>query len=208
MGSGIGKKLAKLNEKLGGQAGEPGIMERLERLEKQTVQIVGAINQSLQLVENRLSTLEEVLDATVGVIGAEQVQALIEQRRKDKAQAQADAEKAAVEAAVEAGTAVPADTIAESTLIVGTETNAEGEEVFPGRAQLLFSQVREDMKATFLGKKCGESIDLPAGGKFTVTAVYTLVPKAVPAEAEAAPADPVAAIEQDLASTTSDAAAN
>ncbi len=170
-------------------------LERLDQLEKTVGNIVGAVNNSLGQVSAQLSGITEVLDAVVQTLGAETIQKIMTENRAAKAEAQALAEEQALKELLDKGDLKVAEQITERSIVVGKESDKEGNIRPPGRAQVPFARIDPNFQAAFLGKGAGFSLDLPTGGKFEVTAVYEVVEKIdapVTPPAEALPAAPAA----------------
>jgi hypothetical protein len=167
------------------QAQKP-ILKRLLDIEADLTGLVDALNKSLTLVEQRLTTLDEVSNAVVSVLGVELVQAAITASHVKKAKADADAQAKALLMAVDKGLVIKSELLTEKSVIVGRELDKDGNEVPPGRVQMLYGQIKEEFRAALLGKPVGTQIDTPVGGKFEVVDLYEIQEKPVPpAEAKA-----------------------
>jgi hypothetical protein len=164
----------------------------LDQVEKTVGNIVGAVNNSLGQVSQQLSGITEVLDAVVQTLGAETIQKVMTESRQAKAEAQAQAEEAALKELLSKGDIAVAEKISEKSIVVGRETNPDGTVRVPGRAQVAFARIDPNFQAAFLGQAAGFSLDLPTGGKFEVLEVYEVVERAESTtpvtEAPAAPA--------------------
>jgi hypothetical protein len=170
-------------------------LERLDQVEKTVGNIVGAVNNSLGQVSQQLSGITEVLDAVVQTLGAETIQKLMTESRQAKAEAQAQAEEAALKELLAKGDIKATEKISEKSIVVGRETAKDGTVRIPGRAQVAFARIDPNFQSAFLGQGPGFSLDLPNGGKFEVLEVFEVVEKAdsPPADAPAATATEPAA---------------
>lgn len=182
------KKAASLAERL------DVVEAQQDDMQKTLPQLAMGFNDSFQRLSNRQDTLEETVDALVGLMGVAEVQRVIQETRLNKMKTAAEQTKANIAKAVAEGKLAKAEKIGEKTLIVGRETKADGVEIPPGYAAMSFSQVKKDYKEKFLGQAVGFLFDTEAGGKFEVQELYEAVtppptPEAVPAapEATAAP---------------------
>ncbi len=193
MGSGLNKKLAKLQQGVGALERIIALESAVTKLITQNQQLVAALNQSLSVLEKRNTTIEEIVDATVTVLGVSDVQAQVDKARQEKATQQMEIEIQALEAAKAAGSIVLTETIGPKTVIVGREFEADGKVIHPGRVQLFFSQIDPAAVEALNGKTAGTTVDIPSGGKFEILEVYAVVEKAaepdveIPTESDASP---------------------
>lgn len=169
-------------------------LDRIESLEKDLIGLVNGINQVVGPLAQKMPVLEEIVQALVGQVGQEQVDSAIQAARTKRAQEASDASKAMLEEAIKAGSVVPTDKVTEKSVLVGEESDKDGNVIHPGRVQLTYDTIKPEFKTQLLGQEAGFSVDTPAGGKFKVTEVYNMVdkaPDAPPADAvpAAAPAD-------------------
>lgn len=168
-------------------------LERIETLEQTLPQITAGINGAFQQVEGKFAELAEILDALVDLTGKEQVDSQLKETRERKAQEAVEEAKAAIAAAVEAGRLQAAASIGGQTIVVGKESDKDGNVAAPGRIQLNMAQIKPEFQEKLLGQAPGFSFDLPTGGKFEVTEAYDFV---APVEStEAAPAETSAPVE-------------
>jgi hypothetical protein len=71
------------------------------------------------------------------------------------------AQKAAIADAVAAGTLKASDVVATSSLVILTEKMADGTVLpYGSRVQLSVGQIKEPLRAQFVGKKIGEAVAL------------------------------------------------
>jgi hypothetical protein len=134
-----------------------------------------ALQGHLMQLDQRISAMEEIMSATTLVVGQEQVSDMVKSRRVEKADARSAAEKAALDVALGEGKVVKTETIGEKSIVVGREKDKDGNDLPPGRVQLLFGQFLPEFQPQLLGKGVGTTVDTPIGGKFEVTEVYDIV---------------------------------
>ena len=171
-------------------------LARITDLEEQLPQIVQGVNSGLGQANNQISQLQELVEALTEVIGglagADAVpKAVVDLRAKHLAE-RIESEKAMLEAGVKNGDWVTVDAVTTKSLIVGTEADKDGAVLNGGRIQILAANLKPEFKEKLLGQKVGGGMDLPTGGKFTVTEIYDSVVKPPPAPAAAAPVAPPA----------------
>jgi hypothetical protein len=142
-----------------------------------------------QFKNNGEATME-IVDAVVAILGHEQVGLQMKKQREERAAAQDAKDAAQLEVLVKAAAEgkagfVATDRVTENTLIVGHETNKDGNKVPPGRLHMRLFQFEDPtLKAALLGAKVGDEVPTPYEGKVTITALYNEV-QAKPAETEA-----------------------
>ena len=161
-------------------------LERIDGLEKTVSYLVDATNKGLGEFDEKLQAVAELTNAMVTLLGQDAVSNAIAEAR---ANADADAVKRQQDQVDELktkGILVAAETVGEDTLIVGKETDKDGNVLRPGRAQIQMGQLKPEIKAILAGKAIGTVIDTPGGGKFEVQELYTVVPKAAETEAPVA----------------------
>lgn len=166
----------------------------LTLLSQDIQRVLPAIDQAIQAVQQQLSGAIEVLDAVVSTLGTETIEKCMIENRRSKATSLMEADKARLEAELAAGSKVPVATITDKSTVVGVETEPDGSVRHPGRAQLVFSRIAPDFQNKLLGQPVDFVLELPTGGKFTVTGIFEDVEKApelpavpeTPAEAPAA----------------------
>lgn len=131
----------------------------------------------LAATEQRLGLLAEVLDAVVDLIGTPMVAKNIERLRRERA-------NETLQAALDAGQLVTADMVTTDSLVEGrevpatvdevtTEPSAEpstGPQARPSR--LKFANFLPGVQVQLLGKRVGDSVATPNGGRFVVDAIY------------------------------------
>jgi hypothetical protein len=179
MGSGNQKKVKK------------SVLDRVGNIEAALQNLIEQINKSFSTLDQQVSMVRELIGAVVDVVGVEAVKEAVEASRVAAALAQTkamtdarDAAVAALESGIANGEIVAADEIGPRSVIVGVEADAEGKEMAPGRAQLLFSGVKPEFQGQLLGKGVGTVLVTPAGGTFTVQGVYTFTEKALEPQPE------------------------
>lgn len=152
-------------------------LERLDSVEKTIGNIVGAVNNSFTQISRQLSGITEVLDAVVQTLGAENIQKVMEESRRTKAEEAAKAQETALKALLDKGEVKAVEKVSEKSIIVGRDHLADGTLRHPGRVQLMFSEIEPPFRPSFLGQSIGFVLDLPTGGKFEVMELYEVVEK-------------------------------
>lgn len=170
-------------------------LERIAMLEGAYSSLIQGVNANMESLSKRVGMLETAMGAVIEAVGVEEVQRIVEARNKRALEERDSALKALVEKALELGQIELTDTIAEDSLIVGVEKNAEGEAV-GGRAQVSFGEIAPEFQAELLGKGVGaviatkpksETGEELAQGTFEVLEVYKVLPQKE--EAPEAPAE-------------------
>jgi hypothetical protein len=153
-------------------------LQRVEEIERVIPNIIGAVNEGLGKLQQQVSALAEIAEAVTEELGTEAINARVVANRKVKDASKTAAEQEAIAKAVAAGELVPAEAIAESSLMVFTEFDKDGKELEVGsRVQFSFMQLKPEFRAEVLGKKVGEKILVPEGHSFEVKSIFTIVPK-------------------------------
>lgn len=171
------------------------LSDRTGGLEQNLARALFGINQRFQGVDSRLINNEELVEALVELQGRADVEAFVDAKRKERAQALADKEKATLEAAVIDGYVVAADKVGPTSIIIGKYIDAAGDVIEPGRAQLVMTGVQEQFRAQLLDQAVGKALDLPNGEKFELLEIYSVDEekfKAVMAAKQAAAVDDAA----------------
>lgn len=185
MGAGIGKRLAK--EAISKSLGAVGEVQALKQGQQQ---ILMAVRNTFGLVDARIGELSLQVQALVNLMGEATVKAEVERLQIEEIEAKSALETASFEAAVKEGKLVKAEVVGDLSVIVGTETNAEGVQLHPLRIQLLYGSLKPGFKESYTAKRVGDVIDTPVASKFTITDIYDIVVEAVKEELKAKEADP------------------
>lgn len=131
----------------------------------------------LAATEQRLGLLAEVLDAVVDLVGRDMVAKNVERLRRERA-------NETLQAALDAGQLVAADTVTTDSLVEGTEFPPTGDKVSTGPSaepstgpqagpsRLKFANFLPGVQVQLLGKRVGDSVATPNGGRFVVDAIY------------------------------------
>ena len=155
-------------------------LERIDAIEQELPRVISAVNEVLMQNNQRVTGLAEVVEAVVELFGSETVDAKITEVRTRKLAAQAAQAKENLEKAVVEGKILATATVEEDSLIVGRESDAEGNIAGPGRVQLLFSGIRPEFQEKLKGQAAGFSVTTENGGKFEVLEVYKVLPAPEP----------------------------
>jgi hypothetical protein len=184
------------------------ISERVNAVEQNVARVLVAINQRFQEDGNRLNTLDEFIDALMENAGRAEILAIVNDKRVGRARTAAENEKRLLEEGIADGYITKTDKAGEKTLVVGKYVSADGNDIEPGRVQLVMPTIQGEFKTKLLGQAAGFSLDLPGGGKFVTLELYE-VDEAKFNEVRNAKATKAAqdALEAAKASTEADAAA-
>ncbi len=150
------------------------LSERLTSMEQGVMRLTIGVHQWFQENGPKISSLEEQVSALVELSGPDEVTRVINERRIERARAQAEVEKKSLEEGVADGYVLPAEKVEEKSLIVGRYFDKEGQVTEPGRAQLVIPGVQPQFKEKLLGASPGIMLDLPDGGKFELLEIYTI----------------------------------
>lgn len=174
------------------------VVEGLKVLDEFRSDILRAMRHTFVVVEQRMANIEDILEAVVYLMGRETVEKKVQELHVEKLEARSAADKVALEAALAEGRVVPAETISETSIIVGTEVDKDGNALHPLRVQQLWQAVQNpEMKTALLGKKAGDVIETSIGTKFTINEVYNITMQAKVDAADAKPVEvPVAETDQ------------
>lgn len=176
------------------------VLARLDQNEEDIRNLVSNTRQSLGVMDMKVKTLQEVMNAVVEIVGLDKVQAAIDKQHVDELQKESDIEKKGLELAKEKGLLVAGEAVNARSVIVGHDVDPSGNIMAPGRGQLLFAQVKPELRESMAGKKVGEAIDTPIGGKFVIDEIWDVVAKPTVEEAAAKAVD--AALGADLGPET------
>lgn len=162
------------------------IRERVAGLEEVIPALVKNIGKAIDENKVKVDFMAEWMDALVGLVGVEKVEAAVLDTRNKKALAQAEAAKAALASEKEKGAYVNLDKVEDECFVVLTEHKNDTEEpVGGGWFKLHTTQLKPEFRELLKDKAPGYSERREAS---TFTLVEVL--KSVPAEAVAAPVAP------------------
>jgi hypothetical protein len=148
--------------------------------------IIPAINKSFGNTNQQVSELIEVVDAVVTTLGREVIEQAMVSARKAKAETEAASQKLELDTAVASGKLVSVDKVTDKSVIVGKETNPDGNVRHPGRVQVQYARVEAEFQGKILGQPVGFVLELPTGGKFEIVEIYEETVKVESAPASAA----------------------
>lgn len=143
-------------------------------LKEQIQQLASGADKVLSHQERRIAALEETVLALVETVGMDEIQASIAATRKRNGEKQVADQLAQLETAVSDGYVLPIEAVDETSYIVGVELDKDGNLLSYGAQQCPFPQLPEEFKPLLLGKKVGDVVTTPIGGKFELTGVYRL----------------------------------
>lgn len=164
-------------------------LERIDQLEQDIPQIVMGVNEAIMGQRQATGELAQVVEALTEIIGSGNVDSKIKEIQERKTLARVEQAKKNLEDGLEKGTVVKADAISDKSLVVGRETDKDGNVVFPGRAQVTFDQIAPEFQDKLLGQGAGFAVETKAGGKFEVVEVYDVITTATGTAAEATPVE-------------------
>ena len=171
MGSGIGKRA---NDKA------VTALERIERLEKGFQTLLGnqqglleGSNRAFSMTEDRLSTQELLCEAITDLLGRSVVEEAIKARIQATQQKQADEQREGITKALEEGQLIVGVGVTEQSIVTGRHVLKDGTFMHPGWQQIMLNQVKPEFKDSMLGKKVGESVEVPVG-HFEILGVYEI----------------------------------
>jgi hypothetical protein len=150
-------------------------LARITELEEMIPAISNAVNKSLQQVDQHLGNFNDTLEAVTALLGVEQVSAKKAELLAARVVQQVENQKNAVAEAVKGGSLLVTGAVTEKSLVIGVETDKDGNVAGSGRVQLPMQGIKPEFQAQLLGKSVGASFDLPTGGKFTCTEIYVVV---------------------------------
>lgn len=152
-----------------------GIEQRVKQLEESFARLLVGLDQRLNNFGQMFGQATEVSEALIEAVGEELVTEILQRKRQERAEKQAAEESRQLEEAVSEGYVTPAEVIGENAFIVGHEVDAQGNALGgTGRQQVAYKTLKPEFKEQLLGKGVGTEVKTPAGGTFTVRAVYDL----------------------------------
>lgn len=163
------------------------IRERVDGLEQVIPALVKNVGKGIDELKSKTDFMAEWMDALVGVVGVDLVQAAVLDARQKKAAAQMEADKADLAAQKAAGTLVPLEKVEDECFVVLTEVkNDTTEPVGAGWFRLHTTQLKPEFKALLKDKAPGYS-ERREESTFTLVEVLKYVPPPPAPAAEAAP---------------------
>ncbi len=147
------------------RAVQRGLTERVEALEQQAA-----------ITSQVLPGLQETMSAVVALLGPEAIQKQIDTTRRERATANAEAAKAELKRALEAGEVVATEKVTGASIVVGRDVDPRGETIHPGYAQLHYRQIAPEFQDLIVGEGIGFEFETRNGCKFVVDAIFEPVP--------------------------------
>lgn len=161
--------------------GKPGIRQeqrsissRLSGLEQNFTRFLIGANGRIQNHDERLATGEEKLEALIELAGLDEITAVIDRRRVERARAESAQEKGRLEEGVADGYLTTIEKVAERSLVVGRLIDKEGQVIEPGRLQVAVPTIKPEFKSQLLDQAVGVLIDLNNGTKFELLEIYNV----------------------------------
>jgi ABC-type transporter Mla subunit MlaD len=161
---------------------------RAKNQEETLIHVVRATEQVLQKQNQELSSLKEMVNALVGLVGPDEIAKAIDDNRIAAAEENAKQVQANIAKGLENKKLVKAEKVSEQSVIVGQETNADGSVLAPGYSAMSFSEIKPDFQTKLLGQPVGFAVETETGGKFTVTEIIDRVTEVAPTESVTTPA--------------------
>ena len=143
--------------------------------------LIGSLIQSCQREFQNIQQTNQIhgtqIEALVQELGPDVVARRLEIMRQQFASEQWEKDQKDIAKAVEEGKLVPADMVGEDCIVVGKETDKDGNVRHPGGVAFNYSQSVPEVRDNLLGVGVGAEVSAPQDTKFTVTAIYKPVPK-------------------------------
>lgn len=175
-----------MGDSIGRHVGQNGIrkatgqaLDRLKKAEDQINQIALVFDAVLKQFAQKVSYLEETVEAISDLVGKDEIKSTILATRIAKLRAMAESSKAALQEMVSNGVAVKAEKVEESqppkkTLLVLREDQADGTVKEPGYGAMFFEQADEKSKSQLLGQSPGFSFKAENGSTINLIEVYVV----------------------------------
>ncbi len=162
--------------------GGPSATQRLTVTEKE----IKSLTSSLDAVRQVLAANKPILDAIVEILGAQTVVDMVRTQHVRNLRAQNETRTAAMVKLIASGTFVRTDTVAQESVVLTEETDADGVVLEPGRTYDSVGAFPAEIAAQVVGLKEGASFDTGEGRKMTVLEIYSFVghDAAVPSDQE------------------------
>lgn len=160
---------------------------KVEALIQDRGRLVVGIQSALDKISNLNGKTAEVVDALVHALGDEfrpKLDSSIRFKRDERAAKLAAHQKAELEELLKANKIKPVNLISHQSLLVGRMFDKDGNVVHPGRSQLEFQDLHDNLQPEYLGKPVGSVLPAADGYSFELLEVYEASP---PAEATPAP---------------------
>jgi hypothetical protein len=149
------------------------LSDRVGALEQNLARALMGVQQRFQALDQRTTSLEELVEALVNIQGSEDVQSFVDGRRLERAERLAAQEKASLEEAVKDGYVLPVEKVGEKSILVGKYIGADGGVIPPGRVQLVMAGgVAPEFRDKLLGQTVGKTLDLANGEKYELSEIY------------------------------------
>ena len=169
---GIGDKgPAKTAPKMSGKIARTAL-ERIDQLENTLAALLKGTQEALGRSQADVVNVSEYLDVVIDMVGPEQVQKVIKERKAEKTRQETEASKALLTAALASGEYIATGVITEDSLVAGRQWNKAGDPVPPGFFQVHSKDFAPDFKPLLMGQAQGAEIDLGEKGKVIIDGVY------------------------------------
>jgi len=154
-----------------------GALERIADLERQVVQLVSAINQSLQQEQAQRTELANLVFAIKEQVGSDVVDAVLAERHRRTQLELAENARRWIEQRVAEGTLAAVGAVDQDCIVVAAETDNEGAQLGAGRLQLTYDRIRPDIQEKILGQGPGFICATGENSRLEVLEIYKIAPK-------------------------------
>lgn len=152
-------------------------LDRLEFIEGKLVpSLAEQVNGVIRNLQQQIVAMTDYLDALTESVGAEAVNEMVTNKRKERTLKEVEAKKTELAGLVQKGTLVEAEVVAAQSIISGRVLDAAGTELFPGYEVVAVAAQPEDIKAVVTGAAKNAQIKLPNGNIFELQAIYDAAP--------------------------------
>lgn len=157
------------------------LLEEMKFMRDSVNNVLGSVFQRLGTSEQKLSALNELMRATVDLLGSGPIDERIQVNRKQDMVDRMKKDKAQLEMLVSQGLVLPAAKIGPKSITEGVEKFPDGTPKDPGYVQVFVEGLSEELRSLLLDKVVGDQVVLPNNeGSFTVESVFD--PKDPPKE--------------------------
>ena len=169
MGSGIQKRIKKAME------AKDSMDSQLKNIDENLKQLFANDNKMAAWVDEKYSKHEEILSALIEIIGTQKVFEEIKKARIEKAEANSASQKEALDKGLAEGTVKAVDEVTDTSIIVGSEVDKDGNVIPPARSQILFASLPPELADLLRAKKVGDVVETMVNSKFTIKEIYEMV---------------------------------
>lgn len=146
-------------------------LTRIEELERLIPNLLQAIGKQIDAVNNKQNAIDELVNSIIGVVGVDAVSAELLKNREDATNQKIETQKAETERLKAEGVLEPAAVIEADSVILLSESKADGSPVIPGWVRAHVSELKEQFCEELVGKTVGYTGTLENGNVFSVLEV-------------------------------------